>query len=65
MIGAAAFVRNAHLDIFAANALARALHAEALDSDEQPPSLARFVFRPPPDGPTTAGRASPTTRSAG
>ncbi|MGW7824522.1 helix-turn-helix transcriptional regulator [Streptomyces puniciscabiei] len=47
MTGAAAFVRNAHLDILATNALARALYREALDSDEQPPNLARFVFRDP------------------
>ncbi|MCC5480554.1 helix-turn-helix transcriptional regulator [Streptomyces barringtoniae] len=47
MTGAAAFVRNAHLDILATNALARALYTEALDSDEQPPNLARFVFRDP------------------
>ncbi|MGW4732273.1 helix-turn-helix transcriptional regulator [Streptomyces shenzhenensis] len=47
MTGAAAFVRNAHLDVLATNALARALYAEALDSDEQPPNLARFVFRDP------------------
>jgi transcriptional regulator with XRE-family HTH domain len=45
MTGAAAFVRNAHLDILATNTLARALYAQALDSDEQPPNLARFVFR--------------------
>ncbi|MCG7202290.1 helix-turn-helix transcriptional regulator [Streptomyces arenae] len=47
MTGAAAFVRNAHLDILATNALARALYTEALDSAEQPPNLARFVFRDP------------------
>ncbi|MFE4057256.1 helix-turn-helix transcriptional regulator [Streptomyces sp. NPDC059096] len=47
MTGAAAFVRNAHLDILATNTLARALYAQALDSDEQPPNLARFVFCDP------------------
>ncbi|MFD7204326.1 helix-turn-helix transcriptional regulator [Streptomyces sp. NPDC059893] len=47
MTGAAAFVRNARLDLLATNALAHALYAEALDSDEQPPNLARFVFRDP------------------
>ncbi|MFF3517581.1 helix-turn-helix transcriptional regulator [Streptomyces sp. NPDC002573] len=47
MTGAAAFVRNAHLDILATNAFARALYTEALDSDEQPPNLARFVFCDP------------------
>ncbi|MGW5656778.1 helix-turn-helix transcriptional regulator [Streptomyces humi] len=47
MTQAAAFVRNAHLDILATNSLARALYAEALDSAEQPPNLARFVFCDP------------------
>ncbi|MEU1710490.1 helix-turn-helix transcriptional regulator [Streptomyces sp. NPDC005706] len=47
MTGAAAFVRNAHLGILATNTLARALYAEALDSDDHPPNLARFVFRDP------------------
>ncbi|WP_063729386.1 helix-turn-helix transcriptional regulator [Streptomyces sp. RTd22] len=45
MTGAVAFVRNAHLDILATNQLARALYEEALDTTEQPPNLARFVFR--------------------
>ncbi|MER8001637.1 helix-turn-helix transcriptional regulator [Streptomyces sp. NPDC095613] len=47
MTGAAAFVRNAHLDVLATNRLARALYADALDTDDQPPNLARFVFRDP------------------
>ncbi|RZL75725.1 MAG: transcriptional regulator [Rhodococcus sp. (in: high G+C Gram-positive bacteria)] len=47
LTGAAAFVRNAHLDILATNQLARALYSEALDAEEQPPNLARFVFRDP------------------
>ncbi|MFJ4122165.1 helix-turn-helix transcriptional regulator [[Kitasatospora] papulosa] len=47
MTQAAAFVRNAHLDILATNAPARALYAEALDAPEQPPNLARFVFLDP------------------
>ncbi|MFB7600303.1 helix-turn-helix domain-containing protein [Streptomyces sp. NPDC056160] len=47
MTGAAAFVRNAHLDILATNRLARALYREALDTDDRPPNLARFVFRDP------------------
>ncbi|MEV1248320.1 helix-turn-helix transcriptional regulator [Nonomuraea sp. NPDC049750] len=47
MTGAAAFVRNAHLDVLATNRLARALYREALDTGEQPPNLARFVFRDP------------------
>ena len=45
MTGAVAFVRNAHLDILATNRLARALYREALDTEDQPPNLARFVFR--------------------
>lgn len=47
MTGAAAFLRNAHLDVLATNHLARALYADALDTTEQPPNLARFVFRDP------------------
>ncbi|MER7689795.1 helix-turn-helix transcriptional regulator [Streptomyces sp. NPDC097610] len=47
MTGAAAFVRNAHLDILATNQLARALYADALDTTGQPPNLARFVFGDP------------------
>ncbi|MFJ8028510.1 helix-turn-helix transcriptional regulator [Streptomyces sp. NPDC096311] len=44
MTGAVAFVRNAHLDVLATNQLARVLYEEALDTVEQPPNLARFVF---------------------
>jgi hypothetical protein len=47
MTGAAAFVRNAHLDILATNRLARALYRDALDTDQAPPNLARFVFCDP------------------
>ncbi|MFB8271956.1 helix-turn-helix transcriptional regulator [Streptomyces sp. NPDC055955] len=47
MTGAAAFVRNAHLDVLATNQLARTLYQEALDTEEQPPNLARFVFLDP------------------
>ncbi|WP_211127962.1 helix-turn-helix transcriptional regulator [Streptomyces yatensis] len=47
MTGAAAFVRNAHLDVLATNQLARALYADALDTSERPPNLARFVFLDP------------------
>ncbi|MEU4897975.1 helix-turn-helix transcriptional regulator [Streptomyces sp. NPDC044780] len=47
MTGAAAFVRNAHLDVLATNRLARALYEEALATDDQPPNLARFVFLDP------------------
>ncbi|MER6563758.1 helix-turn-helix transcriptional regulator [Streptomyces sp. NPDC001027] len=47
MTGAAAFVRNAHLDVLATNQLARALYTDAFDTEEQPPNLARFVFLAP------------------
>ncbi|MEW2288357.1 helix-turn-helix transcriptional regulator [Streptomyces sp. NPDC047841] len=47
MTGAAAFVRNAHLDVLATNQLARALYEEALDTAGEPPNLARFVFLDP------------------
>lgn len=47
MTGAVAFVRNAHLDVLATNQLARALYQDALDTTEQPPNLARFVFCDP------------------
>ncbi|MFJ7949478.1 helix-turn-helix transcriptional regulator [Streptomyces sp. NPDC096354] len=47
LTGAAAFVRNAHLDVLATNQLARALYEEALDTDDQRPNLARFVFLDP------------------
>ncbi|UGQ13960.1 helix-turn-helix transcriptional regulator [Yinghuangia sp. ASG 101] len=47
MTGAAAFVRNAHLDVLATNRLARALYREALDTTDLPPNLARFVFLDP------------------
>ncbi|NUR04527.1 MAG: helix-turn-helix domain-containing protein [Streptomyces sp.] len=44
MTGAAAFVRNAHLDVLATNPLARALYRQAFDTADRPPNLARFVF---------------------
>lgn len=47
MTGAAAFVRNARLDILATNAPARTLYRDALDTKETPPNLARFVFDDP------------------
>ncbi|MFD5124760.1 helix-turn-helix transcriptional regulator [Streptomyces sp. NPDC058385] len=47
MTAAAAFVRNAHLDVLATNQLARTLYQEALDTDDQPPNLARFIFLDP------------------
>ncbi|MEU1519095.1 helix-turn-helix transcriptional regulator [Streptomyces sp. NPDC005811] len=47
MTGAAAFVRNAHLDVLATNRLARTLYTDALDTTGQPPNLARFVFCDP------------------
>ncbi|MFF4397433.1 helix-turn-helix transcriptional regulator [Streptomyces sp. NPDC001480] len=47
MTGAAAFVRNAHLDVLVTNQLARALYREALDTEDRPPNLARFVLLDP------------------
>ncbi|HEY3544975.1 MAG TPA: helix-turn-helix transcriptional regulator [Propionicimonas sp.] len=44
MTGVPAYVRNARMDILAANDLCRALYDGILDSAEQPVNLARFVF---------------------
>jgi transcriptional regulator with XRE-family HTH domain len=44
---APAFVRNARLDILAANPLGRALYAQHFDSPHGPPSSARFAFLDP------------------
>jgi hypothetical protein len=44
MTGVPAYVRNARMDILAANDLCRALYDGVLDSAEQPVNLARFVF---------------------
>jgi hypothetical protein len=45
--GSAAFVRNARLDILAANRLALALYSEAFANPDRPVNLARFVFLDP------------------
>ncbi|MGH7748170.1 MAG: helix-turn-helix domain-containing protein [Acidimicrobiales bacterium] len=47
MTGAAAFVRNARLDLLAANALGHALYEQAFSEPAMPPNLARFVFLDP------------------
>ena len=47
MTGSAAFIRNARLDLLAANSLGRALYEHALADPVQPPNLARFVFLDP------------------
>lgn len=50
MTGAAAFIRDARLDVLAANALARALYHpvyEQARSDHRAPNLARFAFLDP------------------
>ena len=44
MTGSAAFLRNARLDLLAANALGGALYEHAFSDPVQPPNLARFVF---------------------
>jgi transcriptional regulator with XRE-family HTH domain len=44
MTGAAAFVRNARLDILSANDLGYALYSQAFDDPTRPTNLARFVF---------------------
>jgi len=44
MAGVPAFVRNARLDILAANTLGRALYSQHFESPAQPPNTARFVF---------------------
>jgi hypothetical protein len=47
MTGIPAFVRNARLDILAANRLGRAFYAEHFDSPYQPVNSARFAFLDP------------------
>ncbi|MBO2458364.1 helix-turn-helix domain-containing protein [Actinomadura violacea] len=47
MTEAAAFVRDARLDVLAANPLARVLYADAFDTPARPVNLARFVFLDP------------------
>jgi hypothetical protein len=44
MSGAAAFLRNARLDVLSVNALGRALYAPVLDNATRPANLARFIF---------------------
>jgi transcriptional regulator with XRE-family HTH domain len=44
---AAAFVRNARLDILSANRLGYALYSEAFSNPDRPVNLARFVFLDP------------------
>jgi transcriptional regulator with XRE-family HTH domain len=45
--GAAAFVRNSRLDIFAANRLGSALYSDVFANPERPANLGRFVFLDP------------------
>jgi hypothetical protein len=47
MTGAPAIVRNARLDILAANGLGYALYAEVFDGPARPANLARFAFLDP------------------
>jgi hypothetical protein len=47
MSGLPAFVRNARLDILAANRLGRALYSQHFDSPHQPVNSARFAFLDP------------------
>jgi transcriptional regulator with XRE-family HTH domain len=47
MTGAAAFLRNARLDVLAANHLGAALYAPVLESAEDHANLARFIFLDP------------------
>lgn len=47
MTGAPAFVRNARLDILAANALGYALYSEVFLDSSRPANLARFAFLDP------------------
>jgi hypothetical protein len=44
MTGAAAFIRNGRLDIFAVNQLGAALYSPVLQDEQLPVNLARFVF---------------------
>lgn len=64
MTEAAAFVRNARLDVLAANSLGSALYSQALVSTGRPPNLAYFVFIDPAARTFyRIGIASRTTRS--
>lgn len=45
--GAAAFVRNDHLDVLAANTLGQALYSEMFASQGRPANTARFIFLEP------------------
>lgn len=45
--GGPAFVRNARMDVLAANLLGRAVYAEVFDDPVTPPNLARYVFLDP------------------
>ncbi|MEU6512367.1 helix-turn-helix transcriptional regulator [Streptomyces sp. NPDC046942] len=47
MTDAAAFIRNARLDVLAANQLGHALYQPVFDTPAEPPNLARFVFTDP------------------
>lgn len=47
MTSAAAFIANGRLDVVASNALFRSLQADVIDSDVQPPNLARYCFLDP------------------
>jgi transcriptional regulator with XRE-family HTH domain len=42
--GGPAIIRNGRMDLLAANALGRAMHAALYDSDGEPPNFARFTF---------------------
>lgn len=45
--GGPAFVRNARMDVLAANLLGRAVYAEVFEDPVNPPNLARYVFLDP------------------
>jgi transcriptional regulator with XRE-family HTH domain len=47
MTGAAAFVRNGHMDILAINSLGRALYSPMFDEPRRPVNIARFHFLDP------------------
>jgi hypothetical protein len=47
MTGAAAFVRNGHMDILAINTLGRALYSPMFDGQRRPVNIARFHFLDP------------------
>jgi transcription regulator MmyB-like protein len=70
MTGAPAFVRNARLDILAANALGYALYSEVFVDPARPASLVRFAFLDPraktfyPDWEVTASNSIALLRTA-